>query len=76
MKMRNLICLLLAVIIVVTLLGSCASQQNTAGQPVKSGKDGKIAISMYMWDRSMFKELTPWLEQKFPDIEFTFVQSF
>lgn len=24
----------------------------------------------------MFKELTPWLEQKFPDINFPFVQSF
>ena len=31
---------------------------------------------MYMWDRSMFKEFTPWLEQKFPEIEFTFVQSY
>lgn len=24
----------------------------------------------------MFKELSPWLEQKFPDIDFTFVQSY
>lgn len=24
----------------------------------------------------MFKELSPWLEQKFPQIEFTFVQSY
>ena len=31
---------------------------------------------MYMWDRSMFKEFTPWLEQKFPEIDFTFVQSY
>ena len=54
----------------VTLLGGCA------GQPETSGEDGKIAISMYMWDRSLFKELTPWLEQTFPDIEFTFVQSY
>lgn len=42
----------------------------------QAGKDGKISISMYMWDRSMFKEFTPWLEQKFPDIEFTFIQSY
>ena len=39
-------------------------------------KGCKISISMYMWDRSMFKEFTPWLEQKFPDIEFTFVQGY
>ena len=31
---------------------------------------------MYMWDRSMFKELSPWLEEKFPNIDFTFIQSF
>ncbi|MDD6805212.1 MAG: extracellular solute-binding protein [Clostridiales bacterium] len=42
----------------------------------QTDKDGKITISMYMWDRSMFKELSPWLEEKFPDIEFTFVQSY
>lgn len=33
----------------------------------------KIEISMYLWDKSMSKELTPWLEEQFPDIEFKFV---
>ena len=74
--MKKLFCLLLAVVMTAALLGGCAGQQNTAGQSQKPGKDGRIAISMYMWDRSMFKELSPWLEQKFPDIEFTFVPSF
>ena len=68
--MKKCFCLLLAAVMAVTLLGGCA------GQPETSGEDGKIAISMYMWDRSLFKELTPWLEQTFPDIEFTFVQSY
>ena len=68
--MKKCFCLLLAAVMAVTLLGGCA------GQPETSGEDGKIAISMYMWDRSLFKELTPWLEEKFPDIEFTFVQSY
>ena len=74
--MKKLICLLLAVVTAATLLASCAGQQNTVNQPQNGRKNGNIAISMYMWDRSMFKELTPWLEQKFPDIEFTFVQSY
>ena len=74
--MKKLICLLLAVVMAATLLTCCAGQQNTSKQPERGGKNGNIAISMYMWDRSMFKELTPWLEQKFPDIEFTFVQSY
>ena len=68
--MKKCFCLLLAAVMAATLLGGCA------GQPETSGEDGKIAISMYMWDRSLFKELTPWLEEKFPDIEFTFVQSY
>ena len=68
--MKKCFCLLLAAVMAVTLLGGCA------GQPETSGEEGKIAISMYLWDRSLFKELTPWLEEKFPDIEFTFVQSY
>ena len=68
--MKKCLCLLLAAVMAATLLGGCAGQSETEGE------DGKIAISMYLWDRSMFKELTPWLEEKFPDIEFTFVQSY
>ncbi|MGN0426482.1 MAG: 5'-nucleotidase C-terminal domain-containing protein [Agathobacter sp.] len=33
----------------------------------------KIEITMYLWDKSMSKEFTPWLKAQFPDIEFTFV---
>lgn len=35
--------------------------------------DGKVEITMYLWDKAMSKELTPWLETQFPDIDFTFV---
>lgn len=73
MKKKRLISLLLAVVVAATMLAGCGSQQNTASQPVK---DDRISISMYMWDRSMFKELSPWLEEKFPDIDFTFIQSY
>lgn len=38
------------------------------------GKDSdKTEITMYLWDKSMTEELTPWLEEQFPDIDFTFV---
>ncbi|MGN0466938.1 MAG: extracellular solute-binding protein [Lachnospiraceae bacterium] len=33
----------------------------------------RIEITMYLWDKSMSQEFTPWLEKKFPDIDFTFV---
>ena len=35
--------------------------------------DEKIEISRYLWNKSMGKELTPWLEEQFPDIRFTFI---
>lgn len=70
---KRMISLLLAVVMAAAILAGCGAQN---GSNEKAENDGKISISMYMWDRSMFKELTPWLEQKFPDIEFTFVQSY
>ena len=73
MKKKKIIRLLVAVGMTVTLLAGCGKQNGSSG---KAGDGGKISISMYMYDRSMFKELTPWLEEKFPDIEFTFVQSY
>lgn len=72
MKMRKA-CLLLALVLAAALLTGCADRP---GSVSRNEKDGRIAISMYMWDRSMFKEFTPWLEQKFPEIDFTFVQSY
>lgn len=36
-------------------------------------KENRVAITMYLWDKSMSRELTPWLETQFPDIDFTFV---
>ena len=71
-KMRKAF-LLLALVLAAALLTGCADHQDSAG---RNEEDGRIAISMYMWDRSMFKEFTPWLEQKFPEIDFTFVQSY
>ncbi|MBP3522153.1 MAG: extracellular solute-binding protein [Clostridia bacterium] len=73
MKMRKRASLLLVLVMAAVLLAGCAGRKDKAGQ---DEKDGRIAISMYMWDRSMFKQFTPWLEQKFPEIDFTFVQSY
>ena len=53
-------------VLAVTAFAGCGKQNESTE---KADADDKISISMYMWDRSMFKELTPWLEQKFPDIE-------
>ena len=73
MKKKRLIRLLLMLAVAVSLLTACGGAKESGGNVAK---DGKISISFYAYDRSMFKELTPWLEEKFPDIEFTFVQSY
>ena len=36
-------------------------------------KTDKVEITMYLWDKSMTREFTIWLEAQFPDIDFTFV---
>ena len=64
--MKRFVALLLAVVMAAALFAGCTGQK----------KDDRISISLYAWDRSMFKELTPWLEEKFPEINFTFIQSF
>ena len=33
----------------------------------------RVEITMYLWDKSMTRAFTPWLEEQFPDIDFTFV---
>ena len=64
--MKRFVALLLVVVMAAALFAGCTGQK----------KDDRISISLYAWDRSMFKELTPWLEEKFPEINFTFIQGF
>ena len=73
MKKRRIFALVLVVLLTAAMLAGCASGNKPDEQAAQSDR---ISISMYMWDRSMFKQLSPWLEQKFPDIDFTFVQSY
>lgn len=51
------------------LLGMTGCQSTTK-------KNNKIEISMYLWDKNMTRELTPWLQEQFPEIEFSFVAGF
>lgn len=41
-------------------------------EPPEEPKE-KTEITMYLWDKSMSKSLTPWLEKQFPEYKFTFV---
>ena len=71
---KQVIAVLLLLAMLLCLTGC---QKNNAGSGGKgAAASDRMQISMYMWDRSMLKELSPWLEQKFPDIDFTFIQSY
>lgn len=47
-------------------LGGCAATKD-------AGEGERVAVTMYLWDKSMTRLLTPWLEEQFPDIDLTFV---
>ena len=53
------------------VLAATAALTACGGGKAESGKNssqnGKIQITFYLWDRSMMKALTPWLEEKFPE---------
>lgn len=53
----------LMIMVMLFSLAGCKNNEN----------DNRVAITMYLWDKSMSRELTPWLETQFPDIDFTFV---
>lgn len=59
---KKLIALLLAFV----ALFACAGCGNES-------KDAQTEVTMYLWDKSMAKTFTPWLESQFNDIRFTFV---
>lgn len=63
----NLKCKVVSILLVFAML------LGVSGCGIASLFNQRVEISMYLWDKSMSKELTLWLEQQFPDIHFTFV---
>lgn len=59
---KRIIAVLMVMIMLLGLVG-CKSRE----------EENRIKLTMYLWDKSMTREFTPWLESKFPEIEFTFV---
>lgn len=59
MKIRIMLIALLLSMLVFTGCGKKASE--------------RVSVTMYLWDTRVMSELTPWLEEQFPDIDFTFV---
>ena len=62
---------LLFLMIFVFLIFGCSKNKS-----VVSPEPEKIKITMYLWDKKLTKELTPWLEAKFPDYDINFIVGF
>ena len=61
---KRLIAALLALAMLFGLTGCSAANL---------GSKKKIEITMCLWDKTITRQLTPWLEEQFPDIDFTFI---
>ncbi len=57
---------ILTAVLIITVLSGLTG---CSGSDMQSSNE----VTMYLWDKSMCKELTPWLEEQFPEIKFNFV---
>lgn len=56
----------------IALIAVLAVLLGTAGCAKKQEQD-RVSITMYLWDKTMTKALSSWLQETFPEIDFTFV---
>ena len=60
---KRLIALIAALVVLLGIAGCAGKQQ----------EQERVSITMYLWDKTMTKALSPWLKEQFPEIDFTFV---
>lgn len=63
--MKKRLCLLLALIMIMTLFGGCGSS-NTA-------KEDADTITVYLWTTAMYEKYAPYIQSQLPDINIQFV---
>ena len=61
--MMKRICTVVFTILLMITMTACDFQK----------RESPTHITMYLWDKSMSKQLTPWLEEQFPNVDFTFL---
>ena len=65
---------LLFVLLLVVAIG--CKKNNEVNNVSSSVKEERIEVTMYLWDKNMTKELTTWLEAKFPQYDINFIIGF
>ena len=58
---------------IIALVLALAAVIGSTGCAAKRKEPEKVSITMYLWDKTMTKALSLWLEETFPEIDFTFV---
>ena len=57
----------------IALIAVLAVLLGAAGCAANKQEQARVPITMYLWDKTMTKALSPWLAEQFPEIDFTFV---
>ena len=57
----------------IALITVLAVLLGAAGCAANKQEQARVPITMYLWDKTMTKALSPWLAEQFPEIDFTFV---
>ncbi|MGN1406653.1 MAG: extracellular solute-binding protein, partial [Erysipelotrichaceae bacterium] len=58
------------------LIVACALLLFTGCTGETTKKEEKVHVTMYLWDKSLSRSLTPWLQEKFPEYELEFVHAY
>ena len=65
--------LIVSLVIVTALLLIVGCSKQTQDESEEKREENKVAVTMYLWDKNMTKDLTPWLEELFPQYDINFV---
>ena len=58
--------LIVSLVVVTILLCIFGCTKKTEEISIEKNEDKKVEVTMYLWDKNMTKDLTPWLEELFP----------
>ena len=65
--------LIVSLVVVTILLCIFGCTKKTEEISIEKNEDKKVEVTMYLWDKNMTKDLTPWLEELFPQYNINFV---
>lgn len=65
--------LIYILLLLLAFTASCSKNDTKVHVPEAEEQTKKTEVTMYLWDKSMSKELTPWLEEQFPQYDISFI---